>query len=618
MNPKHTHDVDKQHSYKSCALFGIYLGLTVITIGCQSTTLTSPTAHGALATDVNDATKQELIAIAHALGALDTGKDAKNDAIIALIKETLGPQSAYLRYQVVPEGQNPATLIVRVGDKMGPNWDPTVFGIGFSGHTDVVPPEATGWLTDPFSFVEKDGHLFGRGAVDMKTQIASYILMTKRVLKWIEANRKGCEKLGFHIALILPWGEEIGSKGMAETRNAWDYASWEALPPNVMIGEPTELQPLHGTKGHLTGYFSFEGPGQDATISDVSAEEKQALATIALYDLQTENKRTATQDNKDLFPSAPIIVYNPITDFTLQNAPFWYRALNKRPEDVHLGVRVRKVEGKTFAVMLEEMKVQVLKAMEQAYATPSFDFQEEEKLLGEVDWHTFEENDQALTGYFAFHGAGGHSSRMVKGSAEEQQARAAIALLAWQRSYLQDSTLKVSATDPPIINLVSDFNLADEYHQNRPLDEIPASVQLGVGVRVLPIQGQEGNEAEPAVAAMQAAMLAVLPQGTALPWQQMGFNPPFVVNRAHPFVTHLVDLTGNAAGTESYATDAGNLLQVLRALHADPSVVILGPGNIDFAHLPNEKIPLMEVWQYLHLQQALLSERIRGFDAHLN
>jgi acetylornithine deacetylase len=43
---------------------------------------------------------------------------------------------------------------------LGPRGGP---GIALSGHTDVVPVEGQAWDTDPFTVVEKDGRLYGRG-----------------------------------------------------------------------------------------------------------------------------------------------------------------------------------------------------------------------------------------------------------------------------------------------------------------------------------------------------------------------------------------------------------------------------------------------------------------------
>ena len=45
----------------------------------------------------------------------------------------------------------------------------------FAGHTDTVPPgPLEQWHSDPFAPVERDGRLYGRGAADMKSSIASF------------------------------------------------------------------------------------------------------------------------------------------------------------------------------------------------------------------------------------------------------------------------------------------------------------------------------------------------------------------------------------------------------------------------------------------------------------
>ena len=46
--------------------------------------------------------------------------------------------------------------------------DPTRPGLVVHGHTDVVPAHAADWQVDPFAAEERDGCIWGRGAVDMK------------------------------------------------------------------------------------------------------------------------------------------------------------------------------------------------------------------------------------------------------------------------------------------------------------------------------------------------------------------------------------------------------------------------------------------------------------------
>ena len=53
----------------------------------------------------------------------------------------------------------------------------------FAGHTDVVPPgNLEAWTSPPFAARIRDGVLYGRGAVDMKGEIASFVAATQRFL----------------------------------------------------------------------------------------------------------------------------------------------------------------------------------------------------------------------------------------------------------------------------------------------------------------------------------------------------------------------------------------------------------------------------------------------------
>ena len=72
------------------------------------------------------------------------------------------------------------------------------------GHLDVVEARREDWTTDPFKFVEKDGHFFGRGTQDMKSGDA---IMTTTLIR--------LKKEGFRpsrdIILALTADEESGS-----------------------------------------------------------------------------------------------------------------------------------------------------------------------------------------------------------------------------------------------------------------------------------------------------------------------------------------------------------------------------------------------------------------------
>src|SRR5262245_46211778 len=56
-----------------------------------------------------------------------------------------------------------ANLIARI-----PGADRSRGALLVHGHLDVVPADPREWSVDPFSGEEKDGYLWGRGAIDMK------------------------------------------------------------------------------------------------------------------------------------------------------------------------------------------------------------------------------------------------------------------------------------------------------------------------------------------------------------------------------------------------------------------------------------------------------------------
>src|SRR3979490_1635719 len=79
----------------------------------------------------------------------------------------------------------------------------------FLGHTDVVP---TGpiekWHSNPFMPTERDGKLFGRGAADMKTSIAAFVVAIEGFLARHPSPRGS-------IALLITSKEERNDPGGA-------------------------------------------------------------------------------------------------------------------------------------------------------------------------------------------------------------------------------------------------------------------------------------------------------------------------------------------------------------------------------------------------------------------
>lgn len=111
-----------------------------------------------------------------------------------------------------------------------------------SGHSDVVPVDGQAWSSDPWTVVERDGRLYGRGTCDMKGYVAL------AVWALVRAQKMGVK---WPLQLALSYDEEVGCTGappMIKTMG-------QVLPKGsaALIGEPSRMKIITGHKGG-TGY----------------------------------------------------------------------------------------------------------------------------------------------------------------------------------------------------------------------------------------------------------------------------------------------------------------------------------------------------------------------------
>jgi len=71
-----------------------------------------------------------------------------------------------------------ANVVVRVEGS-----DPSRPALAVHGHLDVVPAQAADWRVDPFSAEERDGCIWGRGAVDMKDMDAMILANVRHLAR---------------------------------------------------------------------------------------------------------------------------------------------------------------------------------------------------------------------------------------------------------------------------------------------------------------------------------------------------------------------------------------------------------------------------------------------------
>lgn len=118
-------------------------------------------------------------------------------AVAEILAEHL--EGAGAEVELVARDPRRANLVARLrGTGGGPS-------LAFVGHTDVVPADARDWARPPFEgIVDDDGWLWGRGAVDMKDQVAA------RTAAFAELGRSGWRGTG-DLLLVMVADEEDGS-----------------------------------------------------------------------------------------------------------------------------------------------------------------------------------------------------------------------------------------------------------------------------------------------------------------------------------------------------------------------------------------------------------------------
>ena len=127
----------------------------------------------------------------------------------------------------------------------------------FAGHLDVVPPgNLKDWTVKPFNPSVKRKHLIGRGANDMKSAVASWVVA---VSKFVSKNKK----LNGSISLLITGDEEgIAING---TKKVVEYLKKRKEKINFcLVGEPTNPNKLGemikiGRRGSITGRLTIIG-----------------------------------------------------------------------------------------------------------------------------------------------------------------------------------------------------------------------------------------------------------------------------------------------------------------------------------------------------------------------
>jgi succinyl-diaminopimelate desuccinylase len=127
----------------------------------------------------------------------------------------------------------------------------------FAGHVDVVPPGPLDkWHNDPFIPTEKDGFLYGRGAADMKSSIAAFIVAINEFTAEFP-DHKGS------IGLFITSDEEgIATDGTKKIVEHFIHNNQDI--DYCIVGEPTSAEKFgdtikNGRRGSLSATLIVKG-----------------------------------------------------------------------------------------------------------------------------------------------------------------------------------------------------------------------------------------------------------------------------------------------------------------------------------------------------------------------
>ncbi len=191
-------------------------------------------------------TSEDILA---ALVAFDTTSRDSNIPLIAWIEKYLDHHGVP-HFRVDYEEGLKTNLFATIGPDIAG-------GVVLSGHTDVVPVDGQAWTSDPFTMVQRDGLLYGRGTADMKGFIAVCLAM---------APKFKAMALTVPIHFAFSCDEEVGCRGVVPlVEHLRDHLK---KPSAVIVGEPTSMQVVNAHKSALRYATEVAGHEGHSALTD--------------------------------------------------------------------------------------------------------------------------------------------------------------------------------------------------------------------------------------------------------------------------------------------------------------------------------------------------------------
>jgi succinyl-diaminopimelate desuccinylase len=228
--------------------------------------------------------------------------------------------------------------------------------LAFAGHTDVVPAgDVARWRFDPFAAEIADGHLWGRGACDMKGGVAA---AAAAALRFIDRG-----PFQGSISFLITDDEEGPAVNGTVKLLDWALAKGEHFD-HCILGEPTCVSALgdtikHGRRGSLNGRLAIHGRQGHVAYPQIALNPIRALAPL----LTALISPPLDQGNADFEPS----------NLEVTSVDVGNRAANVIPGEVRLAFNVRFSDLWTPESLSAEIARRVVAAAGEMRTTLTFE-----------------------------------------------------------------------------------------------------------------------------------------------------------------------------------------------------------------------------------------------------
>ncbi|MDB5938604.1 MAG: acetylornithine deacetylase / acetylornithine deacetylase ArgE, Metallo peptidase family [Polaromonas sp.] len=271
----------------------------------------------------------ELRAMIDRLIAFPTVSRDSNLGLIEWTRDHLAGMGVKSRLTYDATGKK-ANLFATLGEGSRP-------GLVLSGHTDVVPVDGQAWDTDPFKATVVGDKLFGRGVADMKSYIASALVMAPRFLA---ANADA------PLHLALSYDEEVGCIGVRSLIR--DLSEMGLKTAGCIVGEPTMMQPIIAHKGTHRFRCCITGREAHSSYTTQGVNSIEYAARIIVYIRQMAD-RLAQLETRDYSFTVP---FTTLQTGTIKGG----LASNIVPRDCEFQFEARTMPGASSDKLYQEIQ----------------------------------------------------------------------------------------------------------------------------------------------------------------------------------------------------------------------------------------------------------------------